>query len=245
MQDYEFNFYEYKKRITSQTSGVPIIVLIFVCIILIGAILFLKPEQTKHNSFYFVEINNFLVLSDAQTLSVEIRNKGGAGYIYFDGKYHVLASYYPNKNDAEIVCKNLKQDYKTATIYELKINKNVNLKNLSNNQKNAVENFISCGYSTIEKIYKNILSFDKAEITEAQFNLNFNSIYNNFEDVANGFNSNFLKASKYDKAKTYLAELNKILTEFNTVSKQDNFKQKSKFNMISFVVNFSNVLSCF
>ena len=122
MQEYQFNYKEYNKKIYRSSGGGSIAVMVFVIIVLIGLAFFLTKQNIKHkkNEFYFVEINKCLTYKDASDLSIEIQSRAGAGYVFFDGSYHVLANFYLNKADAESVCENLKPDYPTCKVFSLK-----------------------------------------------------------------------------------------------------------------------------
>lgn len=242
MQEYQFDLKEYKKRVANNNYGAPFAVLIFVCVLLMGAIFFLKPKTQKNvDLLYFVEINNFLNYSSANTLAQEIQTKGGAGYVYFDGKYHVFASVYLTKTDAKSVCENLKENYPTSKIFELEIKKNLDVKNLTELQKESVKNLAEQGKNTFSQIYSNILALDKTEIDHNQAVLNFKTIKNNFIDVSNNFNTAFNENSKYNKAKNYLSTINTPLENLSNEKIVCNYK----YELINFAINFLNILNCF
>ena len=241
MQEYQFDLKEYKKRVANNNYGAPFAILIFVCVLLMGAIFFLKPKTQKNvDALYFVEVNSFLNYSDANTLAQEIQNKNGAGYVYFDGKYHVFASVYPTKTDAKTVCENLKENYQTAKIFELEI-KTINIKNLTELQKECTKNLAEQGKLTFSQIYNNILALDKAEIDRNQAILNFKTIKNNFIDVSNNFNTAFKENSKYNKAKNYLSAINTSLDNLANEKSACNYK----YELINYAINFLNILNCF
>lgn len=243
MQEFEFNYKEYKKRISNKFSGKSIVVYIFICIILMGAVFFLKPKaKNKNCKLYFVEINCFLNYSQANELANEIRNKGGAGYIYFDEKYHVFANLYLTEQDANSVCNNLKAEYPTIKTFSIEFNKNVNYNNLNSNQAHALKNFVEVGQNCILEIYNNILSFDKAEIDQTKLILNFKQTETKFLTCCNDFNSAFNSNSKFNKAKTYVADLTTCL---KNLTSENNSAWNFKFEMIKFGINFANTLSCF
>ncbi len=243
MQEFQFDIKEYKKKIASSNSrSVPLFVYVFFCVILLGVVYFLKPNTNKTNKFYFVEINNFLNYNAANELSIKMQEKGGAGYIYFDGKYHVLASFYPNESNAETVCKNLKTDYPTATVFCLDYKEKINLEYLSENQKNTTKTLIENCKNCVDEIYGNILSFDKCEIDKQQLILNFKSIEIRFNDCSNDFMQAFNADSKFNKAKTYLNEMELSIKNLTN----ENLKPYMlKYEQIKFTINFLNIISCF
>lgn len=241
--EYQFDSKTYKQKIGTNQMRTSFAVYIFVCIILIGAIFFLKPKtKTNLDVFYAVEINNFLNYSSASELSKEIQSRGGAGFVYFNGKYHVFASLYFNQNDAQSVCKNLKEEYPTTSVFEFEFNKDIKLKNLSETQQTAAKNLVENGHETLKQIYNNILSFDKLEIQQNELVMNFKSIKNHFLDYANDFNSAFSENSKFNKAKSHIGELDLAL---NNMIDSANFNYKLKYELFRFAVNYTNILTCF
>ena len=243
---YQFDLKEYRRKISSTNSGASgtFAIYIFICIILVGALFFLKPsKKTEHNNtFYFLEISRYLNYADASKLSNEIQAKGGAGYVYFDGQYRVFASLYLNKTDAEKVCENLKLDYSTAKVFEYEYKRNLNLNNLSTAQKKSAKNLIEHGNETLNQIYENIVAFDKAEINQNNLLLNFKTIKNNFDECCKDFNLAFDENSKFNKAKSYILELNSAL---NALTNKDNANFTLKYELIRFAINYSNILTCF
>ena len=242
MQEYQFNANEYKKKISYKSSNKNFFVYVFICIILMGAVFFLKPKQKTNSDFlYFVEINNFLNYNDATALSTEIQEKAGAGYIYYDGTYHVFAHVYLNKADAQNVCNNLAEEYPTCKVFSKEFNKNINLKELNDSQKKAVKILIEVCDDCLNQIYENILNYDKGEIDNQKLILNFKNVKNYFENCQNEFNSSFANNSKYNKAKTYLEELKMAINNLSN----ENSNCNKKYELIKFSINYLNVLSCF
>lgn len=241
--EYQFDSKAYKQKIGTGKVGGSVLVYIFVCIILMGAIFFLQPKaKTNYDAFYAVEVNNFLNYSSAGELANEIQSRGGAGFVYFDGKYHVFASLYFEKGDAQSVLKNLKAEYPTSKIFEFEFNKKIKLNNLNDAQKAAAKNLVDNGDETLKQIYGNILAFDKLEIEKNELILNFKTIRNRFLDYADAFNAAFSENSKFNKAKSQIAELDLALS--NLIDSAD-YSYKLKYELFRFAISYTNILSCF
>ena len=71
----------------------------------------MKPKHTKTCEIYFLEIDSFQSYQSALNLSKEINANGGAGYIYYDGNYHVFANFYSKIEDAKSVLENVLEDF--------------------------------------------------------------------------------------------------------------------------------------
>ena len=222
MQEYQFNSKEYNKKIYNRTNNGSFAVIIFFIIILVGAaFLLIKQNKPSKNEFYFVEINQFLTYKEASSLSEEIQSKSGAGYIFFNGKYHVFANFYLSKADAESVSENLKQQYPNCKVYTLSYNKFSKNKKLSSTENSACKKLYEVGQTSIEQLYNNIYQYDTSQINENQLKANFCSIADN------------------------LSELYFSLGSLKNITDETDFNFKMRYELIKFVVNFTNTISCF
>ena len=88
--NYSYNSSYYVNKNKKQVS---ITILIFLIIILLAVAVFLIEKKEKKTYFYFLQANEFLNYKDASNLAYELQSKQGAGYIYYDGSYHVIISY--------------------------------------------------------------------------------------------------------------------------------------------------------
>ena len=246
MQEYQFNSKEYNKKIYNRASGGSFAVIIFFIIILVGvAFMLIRQNKPSKNEFYFVEINQFLTYKEAGNLSEEIQSKSGAGYVFFDGQYHVFANFYLSKTDAESVCENLKQQYPTCKVFTLSYNKYSKNKKLSSTENSACKKLYEVGQTSIEQLYNNIYQFGTAQINENQLKANFSSVADKFTDVYNEFISVFNSNSKFNKAKSYLSELYFSLGTLKNITNETDFNFKMRYELVKFVVNFTNTISCF
>ena len=244
MQNYVFNYGDYNKKIHKPTQG-GMCVIVFIIICLLGVACFLNQTKPSYNQFYFVEIKNFLTYKDATNLATEIQAKNGAGYVYFDGSYHVLASFYPTKKEAETVCNNLKNDYPSSQVFELNYNKLSKFKNLSQNQNNAISAVNLNLYNAIENLYSCIIKYDTSNIGENELAQTLNKLHSAYKDEYNNFLAQFSNNSKYNKAKTNLEDINSTLNNLSNVTSEQNISYKLKYNAIKIVVDYSSFLSCF
>ncbi len=246
MQEYQFNSKEYNKKIYNRASGGSFAVIIFFVIILVGlAFVLVRQNKPSKNEFYFVEINNFLTYKEAGNLSAELQSKSAAGYVYFDGQYHVLANLYLTKTDANNVCENLKLQYPNCKVYTLSYNKFFTNKKLSSSENTAYKKLCEVGKNSIEQLYNNIYQYDISQINETQLKVNFGSIADNFTDTYNQFISAFNSNSKYNKAKSCLAELYFSLGTLKNITNETDFNFKMRYELIKIVVNYTSIVSCF
>lgn len=236
MENYTFDLKEYRKKIVHRRT-MPISIIALFIILLIGLAFFLIPKKYSTSKFYFVEINSFLNYSSASELSSEIQSRGGAGFIYYDGSYHVLACYYPTKSEAEAVVENLSTDY-SARIYTLETKKFTKSNSFSKEENLAIEKMINKNIETINSLYASILKIDKGEISLSSFKVYMQDTISNYESSLKEF-KNFQSLVNYSKY------LNKISDSLNSTLSaiESNENYKLKYNLIDIVVNHSKFLS--
>ena len=247
MQSYEFDYNQYRKKL-NPTKKTSILILSFLILISLGLAMFLYPKINKQDEYYFVEINSFLTYNEATNLASTISSLNGAGYVYYDGKYHVFAQFYPNKKDANTVCENLKSDYPTCTVYTLKCNKFNKIKNLTDNQNKSIENLLNANISLMNSVYKSIISFDKNEIKLNELLLNLENIKSDYKKYSNEFFNQFNTDTKYSKAKKYVAKINEFTDFFSELKNEQNeqtISQILKYKLIDMVINHTSLLASF
>ena len=116
--------------------------------------------QIGGQSVYFISANQFKNQSDAENLSTQITELGGAGYIFnFDKNFHVITSLYINKDDANKVCNKLKDKYTNAHVLKL------SMKKTKINDKALAKEINSLINSIITFYANNFILLDKGEIS--------------------------------------------------------------------------------
>ena len=247
MQSYEFDYCQYRKKINSPKKS-RLFLLFFLILIALGLAIMLYPNLIKKDEFYFVEISSFLSYSEANNLANTVSMLNGAGYVYYDGKYHVFVSFYPSKKDAETVCENLKSDYPLASVYTLECDKFYRLRSLSNNQNKSIENLLSANWDLINSVYKCIINLDTNEININQLFLNLENIKSDYQKYSEDFFDHFKINSKYNKAKKYVAKIIDITDYFDELKEETNeqsISQKLKYKLIDIVINHCCILNSF
>lgn len=243
MQTYTFNYKEYKKRI-SKKHNYSFLFITALIIVLIVIAYFIKPDNSKVDKFYFARINTYLTYSEASKMSAEIQSRGGAGYIHFDGRYHVIASFYNNEEDTIIVVNNLKTDYPYASVYSIDVKKFYNIKNFSASQNKSTANSISGCLNIINKMYSLLLQHDKSEININTLTLNLTNLKKDLDDIYNDFASTF-KGNKNANIIKAIEVLDEIKTSINTIKNSLDENFKLKYELVSIIFNYSSFLACF
>ena len=243
MSDYVFNYYQYKNSIPKK-NNFNFTIVFFVIIILLSLCVFLKPKPTKLVEFYFVEIDCFQTYQQAINLSNELTLFGGAGYIYFDGNYHVIASFHSSYDDAKSVCKNIKTEYKNSSIFTLSNSPFVEQKNLNISQNNSIKDFIKTAEKTILDMEKYLIMCSKKEIAFNALSIALNETKKDFDLSYNSLLSSFKTNSKLNTMKEYANQISKSISDLCNTSEQ-NFLAKFRYQIVNIVVNYHHFLSCF
>lgn len=94
-----------------------------ISLITIGAVVWFARTDGKltvnERNYGFISMGKYDNLSEASARADSVRNNGGAGYLYGEGKYEVVAACYPNKTSAAEVCERLVGAGETASVFSL------------------------------------------------------------------------------------------------------------------------------
>jgi len=124
-QKYDYSYYAYKK--TKNTSGKTIFVYAVVLSLIITVVgMIFCSSQTgveviiKERECFAISLGRFQNETMAQSFAKSVQSRGGAGYLYCDDGFYVLASGYFSKSDAEKVCKRLVKNGEKAEVVSIK-----------------------------------------------------------------------------------------------------------------------------
>lgn len=237
---YQFNYHEYKNRIKPKPTGSISVIVIFI-IILLGLAYFFQPRSKKAYEFYFVEVNSYLNYTEANNMANTIQQSGGAGYVYFNGRYHVLASFYPSEADARSVCENLKSDYPNAKIFTIEADDFARLKNLTREQNELIEKTIADNKNLIAGLYTAITKYESNEIDMAKFTLTLRTLKNDYNETYSRFSTKFKNNVKL----TALSNIHDINDEINTLCDDLSTDYRFRYRLISIVINHYSFLVSF
>ncbi len=243
MNNYVFNYDQYKKTINKKNKFHFSVIFVLI-ILLLGLCIFLYPKQTTANNFYFVEIDNFQTYNKANSLANEIKNSGGAGYVYFDGTYHVLASFYSNYKSAEKVVNNLKLDYKNANVFTIETNKFLVNKNLNSSHNNSIKNFLDATHKIILNLEKLNTEFDKKSLQLSELNIHIKNNQEEFDNVYSNLMENLKNNSKFNLAKEYLIQMKSSLSNLSNLE-NNTASTTLRYETIKLTITRIQFLSCF
>lgn len=236
MQDYVFDYNEYKKR-TKKPVEFNFSLTIFFVIILLGLCVFLNQPKLTQIEYNFVEIGQFATYSQASKTAQNLSAQNGAGFVYFDNCYHVFAGFYTTKTDAEKVAKNIVEFYPNAVATTISATQFKTKKSLSKSQNLATKNLINITENTINTLSKLSIDIDSNNISSINIGLKLEQIKDNFSSALKSFNTAFdgNKNNRFDIVK-YFTEIENSLTNIKATASQD-LPQKIKYELINIVVN--------
>lgn len=167
-----------------------------------------KTEDVS-KTFYVYCTDSFRQNSQGLIAAKEVKNAGGAGYLFFDRKYYLAASVYVLQTDAETVRKNTANAY--GSVYELNV-KNPELKWCDEKHKSAVKKAIVSAYDMYDALYDVSVKLDTGELNIVDAVAKINVLQANIDELTSDFDTITKSNNKfgYEKVKTYLCILSAL-----------------------------------
>lgn len=238
--NYNFDYKEYKKS-THKKSNYSLLILLALIVSLMIIAFVVKPASKQAGIFYFVRLNSYLTYKEANKMSSELQGRGGAGYIHFDGRYHVLIAYYASESEAMSVVNNLKNEYPTVDIFNLEIKQYRSKKYFSHEQNKAVVNLIKTTDETINNLYSQLLQHEKNEINTSELSINLSNIIKDYKDMSSEYKSKL--SNKKASTISTLEKLDKIENSLNNIKSNINEKYYTKYELVNIIFNYYSLLS--
>ena len=160
-------YYVNKKR-TNLSKIIKIMLIIILCVALVCVVVFFAAQKaTKKSKFkdyaHLLVVGKFTRLSDAKDAAERVESAGGAGFVWIDEQYEVVAFAYSSVKEAESVQKNLEGSSWAAAIKKVKITKPKKNK-LTSFQSRAVD-FL---WQSASDIFDIAIAFDSGTINILQ-----------------------------------------------------------------------------
>ena len=241
MQEYVFDYSTYKKRLEKPINfGFSILSLVI--IFLLGICVFLKQNKTEYIEYYFVEIGQFKTFSQANKMANELSSKSGAGFVFFDDCYHVLAGFYNNQENAKTVSSNISEEYQGAKIFSISATKFKAKRDFTSTQNKSLRSMLEYNDELITELYNLSINIEKNTET---FNAAILKVKNLKEEHTSNFKqfkANFNGKNEQLNLKKKLNEIQNSLSHLTNCNEQD-IKQKIKYELINIVVLQCNILN--
>lgn len=241
MQNYTFNYAQYKKKINRKSiSFIPILLVLI--IILLG-IAFCLTRNSQEQEFYFVQIDEFASYKDASILSYELQEKNAGGFIYYNGIYHVLANFYIQKKDAETVASNLKSDYPKSCVFSLSAPKQIQTTNLSSKQYAYANEFCLISLTAIQDLSELSIKYDSSLISFSELRVKIKDLSSKLKQSTDKIASE-LSPTNHNLAIKHAQIIADCLEDLKGTTEHDLSKQ-IKYELTKLVINYSSFLSSF
>ena len=140
----------------------------------------------------------------------EVKNMGGAGYLFFDGKYYLAAAIYKTREDAEKVKKDTANS--GGLIYELTVS-DPKLEWCRGGNKSAVKRAVVAAYDLYNGLYDVSVRLDEGNLDMVDAIAKINVLAANLDKLTADFEETIKNENKfgYVKTKTYLLILSALL----------------------------------
>lgn len=168
--------------------------MLFSNFITVGSFSFLNNNDTKKNGYtiYGVSVFQSTNFSSAATTASSFQDKGAAGYVYFDnGIFHVFASGYKEKSDADKVVEKLTSQGQTARILTIKIPTISLSGSFSQDEQTALNNALTCFSSTFDSLYDMSVSLDTSVSTANEIRSQLSSLSSSIKSAKTNFDKAF------------------------------------------------------
>ncbi len=153
-----------------------------------------------------------------------LQSQNGAGYVYKSGDdFHLIASLYENKTDAEKVKKKLEETNISCEILTIEISPQKVEGNFQ--QKSVISEVLKTPFEIFKELYDVAVSLDTNLINETTAKLNCNTIYSNFIATKSNFQT---LCGNIQEISTKLENIEKFLKNLTTES-FSNFSALIKF----------------
>ncbi len=205
------NFYpdNMMKRTKNRSTGgaflsfVVIIVGIGLCVMLamlfsnfitVGSFSFLNNNEMKKNGYaiYAVSVYQSTNFAGAGTSASSFQDKGGAGYIYFDnGIFHVLASGYKEKSDADKVIEKLISQGMNAKLLTITVSTTTISGTFSQSEQSALNNALMCFSNCFDSLYDMAIALDTNVSKENEIRNQLSSLLSSTKEIKTKFDKAF------------------------------------------------------
>ncbi len=236
-------YYQTFKRKYKTRKGITFTALIILTILLVGLAVFLIQTSEKKVEFYFIQAGVYLNYREALSLAQELQAKQGAGYVYYDGSYHILISFYPEKADAESVLNNLKVDYPNASVLTLSETAFKKNSSFTADENDAIYDLITNNNTFIRQTYNQLLLLDKSEISASVLQSNLRKISDDFEKNYENFKKNLKNNANFTLFNKILYEILESYKNLCEITKNEFQPYELKYELIKVVCNHVSFLS--
>ena len=123
-------------------------------------------------SWHLVVVAEHTEIVKAEIEAQSVRERGGAGYIFNDGSYKIIASVYSTYEGASAVAEGIEGSF----VYDLKI-PSFSISDIENEDRKELKESLFFYQTLYEEMLRKVESFEKGEITESKLLFNVSKIH--------------------------------------------------------------------
>jgi len=169
----------------------------------------------KSYEIYLLNLKEFENKYDAEKYAKTIQLQGGAGIIYFDSKYKVIASCYTSYEDASNVLLKVSAEYAESSISTLSLNR-LKLKNTSNEANMIIiDNGLNLFKNVGEKLIDLSIELDSEIKTSSEIKNELLDLYTNSKIVVDNYSE--IVANGDEKFSISKAKLQQLIDNLNSL----------------------------
>lgn len=168
--------------------------MLFSNFITVGSFSFSNNNEMKKNGYtiYAVSIFQSTNFSSAGTSAASFQDKGAAGYIYFDnGIFHVLASGYKEKSDADKVVEKLISQGQSARLLTIKVSSTSLSGSFSQSEQTALNNALMCYSNCFDSLYDMSVALDTNVSTANEIKNQLSTLLSSTKETKTNFDKAF------------------------------------------------------
>lgn len=179
-----------------------------VLLVVLTTLIFLNLNlSSQHIILHAVSVESYNTQFEAVQAAVSIRARGGAGYVYFSKKYHVIAAVYLTADEAKAVAVKL-VSFNAATIV-MKFNLKIKF-NGSAAQRHAIKDAVDTLAEHLKQLLAAAQEFDSGKIDNVRLSGTINHLKIEIESVLQQLNV----ITSTDKNSQPVVKLSNCLREY-------------------------------
>ena len=148
--------------------------------------------STEKQTVYAISMSKNESMEEVSKAKAELQSKNGAGFVYESENYfHLIASIYENKADAELVKNNLSSQSISCEVLTIELpSKNLE-GNFANSEKTVLLDCLKAKFQTFKKLYDVAISIDTKVVDATNAKLQCNNIYSSFMETKTNYETVF------------------------------------------------------
>lgn len=148
----------------------------------------------ENKTVYAISMSSSENEEDLSEQKFNLQTQDGAGYVYkSEEKYHLIASVYANKSDAEKVKNNLKSTGVESEILSIQLAQTKIEGNFSTEEKTILTNCLKANFVVFESLYDVAISLDTKVFDKTKAKLECNTVFSNHVSTKTNLETLFAK----------------------------------------------------